>query len=170
MADRARRVLAAACLVAALAAGQAAVAMAQGLEEFQAMSDNRLAVRTSFGVRSARPLAADQVELVIGMSATDACQNPAAYRVASFDDDAYAYEKFVAPTEAKSGRELEVQGPNQRGEGYGVSETAFPRLRESFASLYTFVDSHFAISMDEGTVVTQARSMAAFGLLLPDRK
>ena len=64
----------------------------------------------------------------------------------------------------------QVQGPNQRGEGYGVAETAFPRLRENFASLYTFTDSHFAISMDEGTVVTQARSMAAFGLLLPDRK
>jgi hypothetical protein len=63
----------------------------------------------------------------------------------------------------------QVQGPNQRGEGYRVSETAFPRLREDFACLYTFVDNHFAISMDEGTVVTQARSMAAFGLLLPDR-
>jgi hypothetical protein len=104
------RMLQVACMVAILVAGQAAVAMAQSLEEFRAMPDNRLSVRTSFGVRSARPLAADQVELVIGMSVTDACQNPAAYRIVSFDDDAYAYEKFVAPTEAKSGRELEVQG------------------------------------------------------------
>jgi endoglucanase len=64
----------------------------------------------------------------------------------------------------------QVQGPNQRGEGYRVPETAFPRLRDDFACLYTFVDNHFAIAMDEGTVVTQVRTMAAFGLLLPDHR
>jgi endoglucanase len=64
----------------------------------------------------------------------------------------------------------QVEGPNQRGEGYRVPETAFPPLRDNFACLYTFVDNHFAIAMDEGVVVTQAKTMAAFGLLLPDRK
>ncbi|HMP77119.1 MAG TPA: glycoside hydrolase family 9 protein [Kiritimatiellia bacterium] len=63
---------------------------------------------------------------------------------------------------------IQVQGPNQRGEGYRVQETAYPRLREDFANLYTFVDNHFAIAMNEGTVVPQVRTMAAFGLLLPD--
>ncbi len=65
---------------------------------------------------------------------------------------------------------MQVQGPNQRGEGYRVQETAYPALREDFASLYTFVDCHFAIAMDEGTISSQARSMAAFGLLQPDRE
>jgi hypothetical protein len=63
---------------------------------------------------------------------------------------------------------LQSQGPNQRGEGYRVPETAYPRLQEDFASLYTFVDAHYAIAMNEGTVVPQARTMAVFGLLLPD--
>ena len=64
---------------------------------------------------------------------------------------------------------MQVQGPNQRGDGYRVSETAYPKYREDFANLYTFVDNHFAIAMNEGTVVPQAQTMAVFGLLLPDR-
>jgi hypothetical protein len=63
---------------------------------------------------------------------------------------------------------MQVQGPNQRGEGYRVQETAFPPLREDFANLYTFVDCHFAIAMNEGTIVNQARSLATFALLLPE--
>lgn len=65
---------------------------------------------------------------------------------------------------------MQVQGPNERGEGYGVKDTAHPRLQTDFASLYTFVDNHFAIAMDEGTMVNMVRSMAAFGLMLPDHK
>lgn len=64
---------------------------------------------------------------------------------------------------------LQVQGPNQRGEGYRVQEVAYPPLREDFALLYTYVDAHFAIAMNEGTVVPQAQTMAVFGLLLPDQ-
>jgi hypothetical protein len=64
---------------------------------------------------------------------------------------------------------MQVQGPNQRGDGYRLAETAYPKYREDFASLYTFVDCHFAIVMNEGTVVPMAQSMAIFGLLLPDR-
>ncbi len=63
---------------------------------------------------------------------------------------------------------MQVQGPHQGAEGYRVAETAYPRYRPDFAPLYTYVDVHFAIVMNEGTVVPQARSMAAFGLLLPD--
>jgi len=62
---------------------------------------------------------------------------------------------------------MHVQGPNQRGEGYAVKETAFPPIQEDFASLYTYADAHFAISMNEGTIPSQARMMALFGLLRP---
>jgi len=65
---------------------------------------------------------------------------------------------------------MHVQGPNQRGEGYQVQEITHPPLREDFANLYTFADVHFAIAMDEGTIPSQARCMALFGLLRPDQK
>lgn len=65
---------------------------------------------------------------------------------------------------------LQGQGPNQRGEGYRISETAYPALREDFAPLYTYVDAHFAISMNEGLSRSMAKSMAVFGLLQPDQK
>ena len=64
---------------------------------------------------------------------------------------------------------MQVQGPHERGKGYRVLETAYPPINAKFASLYSFVDCHFAISMDEGTVNSQAMSMAVFGLLIPDR-
>jgi len=64
-------------------------------------------------------------------------------------------------------RGMQTQGPSQRAEGYRVAETAYPPPREDFASLYQFVDCHFAISIDEGTVSAQAKTMAALGLLLP---
>ena len=67
-------------------------------------------------------------------------------------------------------RGMQVQGPNERGEGYRVAETAYPKLRRKFACLHTFVDCHFAIAMDEGTIPAQAKTMATFGLLLPDSK
>jgi endoglucanase len=153
------RVRQVACMVAALVAAPAAVAMAQSLEEFRAMPDNRLAVRTSFGVRSARPLAADQVELVIGMSVTDACQNPAAYRVVSFDDDAYAYEKFVAPTEAKSGRELEVQGVE--GCRFGKFERTVVTLKLP-SSMREGATYHVIAQGVGGTMVTGAHSAQSF--------
>ena len=63
---------------------------------------------------------------------------------------------------------LQCQGPSQRGEGYRYKETAYPKHRSDTASLYAFVDVHFAIAMDEGTVGSQATTLAAFGLLLPD--
>lgn len=62
----------------------------------------------------------------------------------------------------------QVQGPVQAGDGYHVADTAYPPLRVDFANLQTFVDCHFAIGMDEGLVTSQAKSMATFGLLLPD--
>jgi hypothetical protein len=65
---------------------------------------------------------------------------------------------------------IQVEGPNQRGEGYNVVQSAYPEIREDFASLHTFVDSSFAIAMDEPIILSMARTMAAFGLLLPDKK
>ncbi|MEI6033826.1 MAG: glycoside hydrolase family 9 protein, partial [Verrucomicrobiae bacterium] len=65
---------------------------------------------------------------------------------------------------------MHVQGPHQRGDSYNVKETAHPKIRPDFASLYTYVDSTFAIVMNEGTIPSQARLMALFGLLRPDAK
>ena len=64
----------------------------------------------------------------------------------------------------------QVQGPNARGDGYRVRETAYPRIRDDFASLYTFCDNHFAIGMDEGLSRSQAMTLSVFGLLLPEKR
>lgn len=81
------------------------------LDEFRALPDNRVAVRTSFGLRSARALSATRVELVLGMSVSDACRNPDSYRILSFQDDTYAFERFVRPTRADARTEAEAAGP-----------------------------------------------------------
>ena len=54
--------------------------------------------------------------------------------------------------------------------GYNVPETMYPRPSRSNAIMYQFVDAHFAIAMDEGVVNNQSKTMAVFGLLLPDKK
>ena len=66
-------------------------------------------------------------------------------------------------------RGMQVQGPDVKGKEYRFSETLYPKLANT-APLYAFVDAIFAIGMDEGTVLSQAETMAAFGLLLPDAK
>ena len=63
-----------------------------------------------------------------------------------------------------------VQGPAYKGGGYRLLEMAYPKIRRDFASLYTFADNHFCIAMNEGTANLFAKNMAAFGLLLPDKK
>ena len=65
---------------------------------------------------------------------------------------------------------MHVQGPLQRAEGYAIKETAWPKIREDFAPLYNYVDATFAIAMNEGTIPSQVRAMALFGLLRPDAK
>ena len=64
---------------------------------------------------------------------------------------------------------MQAQGPDNRGREYNYVDTLFPK-RDKTPPLYCFVDCIFAIGMDEGTVNTQAETMAAFGLLLPDVK
>ena len=64
----------------------------------------------------------------------------------------------------------QVQGPNSRGEGYNYGSSVYPPHDNSFAVMHTFVDCHWAIAMDEGTIIHQAETMAAFGLLLNDQK
>jgi hypothetical protein len=66
-------------------------------------------------------------------------------------------------------RGMQVNGPFEQGDGYNVRETAYPAVRRDFAILYTFVDAHFAIGMDEGLSRSQAEAMAVFGFLLPPR-
>ena len=66
-------------------------------------------------------------------------------------------------------RGMQAQGPDDKGKEYSYTDTLFPK-RDKTPSLYCFVDAIFAIGMDEGTVIHQAETMAAFGLLLPDVK
>ena len=63
----------------------------------------------------------------------------------------------------------QAQGPNRNGQGYNYGSTVYPPHDNSFAVMHAFVDCHWAIAMDEGTVIHQAETMAAFGLLLKDR-
>ena len=95
------------CVLWTIASGAAAPT----LEEFRTLPDNRIAIRTSFGLRSARPLTDRQVEVVFGLSVSGAVRNPRAYRVLSADDPRYAYEKFVKPTQAVAREEDEGEGP-----------------------------------------------------------
>lgn len=60
---------------------------------------------------------------------------------------------------------LQAEGPNQNGEGYCYKDTLYPAYRSDFAVMHNFVDTHFAIAMDEGTVDNQAITVAVFGLL-----
>ncbi len=86
------------------------LATADDLEDFRGLVDNRVAVRTSLGVRGARASGAKQVELVIGLSVTSACERAESYRIISFEDPAYAYERFVKPARATARREAEADG------------------------------------------------------------
>jgi len=61
------------------------------IEEFRALADNRVAVRTSLGVRGARAIDQTHLEVIIGISVTGAAAKPDAYRIISFTDKQYAY-------------------------------------------------------------------------------
>ncbi len=76
--------------------------------------------------------------------------------------------RYSAAGEVVAG--FQGQGPNLRGDGYRVTEVAYPALRENFAPLYSYVDVHFAIAMNEGLTKALAKSMAVFGLLQEDAK
>jgi hypothetical protein len=87
------------------------VCRADPLADFRGLADNRIAVRTSFGVRRAEPLGDTQVRLILGMSVTQACERAASYRIISFHDDNYSYAKFVPPRKASSRAEVEAESP-----------------------------------------------------------
>jgi hypothetical protein len=55
-------------------------------------------------------------------------------------------------------------------DAYRVKETAYPKLQENMAILQNYVDSHYAIILNEGVVHSQAQTMAVFGMLLPDKQ
>ena len=63
----------------------------------------------------------------------------------------------------------QVEGPYTKVGGYNVANTLYPLVNQH-AVLHNFVDAHFAIAMDEGVVNNQVKTMAVFGLLLPDKK
>jgi hypothetical protein len=87
------------------------VCWADPLADFRGLADNRIAVRTSLGVRRAESLDDSHVRLVLGMSVTPACQRAASYRVISFHDDDFAYAKFIQPRKASARTQLEAEGP-----------------------------------------------------------
>ena len=124
------------------------------LDEFRALPDNRVAVRTSLGLRSARPLSARQVELMFGLSVTEAAGKAAAYRVISDDDARYAYESFVTPTQAEV--RVEEEAP-------GTPGSPFPLYRHTRVTLdlpdpmkigchYTVVAQGFKENLNGGVV------------------
>ena len=65
---------------------------------------------------------------------------------------------------------MQVEGPVAAGDGgkRNVNGTFHPTFTDSHAVLHSFVDVAFAIGMDEGLTISQAHTMAIFGLLLPD--
>lgn len=73
------------------------------------------------------------------------------------------YSPFGMPVKG-----MQAQGPYQRGNAYHYSETAYPKHSDAFAVMHAFIDSAFAIPMDEGVVIMQAKTLAVFGSLLPD--
>ena len=86
-------------------------AQARAVDEFRQLPDNRLAIRESLGLRSARALDVSRVEVILGIGPSKACQRAESYRIVSFQDADYAYEKFVKPVSAAARSELEVRGP-----------------------------------------------------------
>lgn len=116
------------------------------VEEFRSLADNRVAVRTSLGLRSARPLGPDTVEVVLGLSTTQAAANPQSYRVISRDDASFAYDHFVQPVRASVRREPECDA---------VAGAPFVRFERSVVTLT------LPTGMKEGaryTVVAQGAS------------
>lgn len=63
------------------------------------------------GIREASALSDSTLRLVIGPSATDAADDPLAYRIISPDDPAYRYEDFVTPQGARASRSPELPLP-----------------------------------------------------------
>ncbi len=60
---------------------------------------------------------------------------------------------------------LQAQGPMQKGDGYSYQDTVYPRHNEYYANLHAWIDTHFAIVMDEPTVNNMVNTMFVFGLL-----
>ncbi len=60
---------------------------------------------------------------------------------------------------------LQAQGPMQRGHGYSFKETLYPAWKEGEAVLHAFIDTHWAIAMDEPTVNNMANTLLVFGVL-----
>src|ERR1039458_9009481 len=60
---------------------------ADDLAMFRALPDNRIAIRTSFGLREAEATDATHVRLMFGMSVTRAAGRATSYRILSFRED-----------------------------------------------------------------------------------
>jgi endoglucanase len=148
-----------ACAILAIVLMIPCLALADVLETFRAQADNRPMIRESLGFRSARALSADQVELLIGMSITNAAGQASSYRIISFDDPAYAYEKFVMPKSAKAQHELEVRGVA------GCPFEKFERTRVVLTLPFAMKDGatyHIVAQGTNGLMVTGAHTAQSF--------
>jgi hypothetical protein len=135
------------------------VCCAEPLADFRGLADNRIAVRTSLGMRRAEPLSGTRVQLTLGMSITRACDRAASYRVISFHDDNYSYAKFVAPNKASSRAEVEAQSP---------AECSFARFERTIVtldlptSMKEGVEYFIVAQGSQGEMVTGAHTAQGF--------
>ncbi len=129
------------------------------IEDFQNLPDNRIAVRTSLGVRKAEPLSDSKIRVEIGLSATPAAGDPLAYRIISFKDPNYAYEKFVTPVKAEMKKELEVEAPS------GCQFKSFEKTIVTLdlpTPMQNGVEYHVMGQGSKGQLVTGGHSAASF--------
>ncbi|NLF39456.1 hypothetical protein GX586_08425 [bacterium] len=142
------------------AQAQPAATALTALERFRALADNRLAVRASLGVRAARALSSNAIEVVIGLSVNPgACANPAAYRIASHDDERYACERFVRPLAATARTEREVDAV--AGCGHETFKRTIVVLTSPFP-MRAGCTYYVVAQGDKGQMVTGARTAQGF--------
>ena len=130
------------------------------LDAFRAAVDNRPAVRASFGVRLARPTGSNAVEVAIGLSVNrEVSVNPAAYRIISFDDPGYAYEKFVQPVKAA------VRAEQEAAAAPGCGFDSFDRTVVALTlpqALQSGCIYHVLAQGAQGSMITAARTAQGF--------
>ncbi|HET6250218.1 MAG TPA: glycoside hydrolase family 9 protein [Tepidisphaeraceae bacterium] len=150
------------CLAIWLISASAGQAMT--VDEFRALPDNRIAVRTLLGLRQVRMLANDRIEAEFGASVGPGIGNPKSYRIISSTDPRYAFEKFVMPTEASVVNQTEAAGPA------GCAIAKFERTRVTLklpAPLLEKADYFLIAQGADGAMVTAGHSAAEFHLGMP---
>lgn len=129
------------------------------LDQFRSLLDQKVAVRTTYGLRDARAISDTEIGVVIGMSVTGVCRDPKSYRIVSFDDDRYAFKKFVNPVAAAATSHVEAKGPA------GCPYSEFKRTLVTLKAPYPFKKGarYYVLARGQnGTMVTAAHSAQSF--------